>query len=147
MKCLLTISLLFGLFVGTADAAPSICKKEPLACNVYFESRGEKEKGQYAVAFVSVNRLKNGSYGQSMRSVVFSKGQFSWTNSGGRINDPEAWAKAREIAQNVRHWSNDDTLYRKKDFTRGAKYFHKAGTRVQWNKKVVARIGKHIFYS
>jgi spore germination cell wall hydrolase CwlJ-like protein len=147
MKCLLTISLLLGLFAGNAAAAPSICKKEPLACNVYFESRGEKEKGQYAVAFVSVNRLKNGSYGQSMRSVVFSKGQFSWTNSRGKINDPEAWAKAREIARNVHHWSKDDKLYRKKDLTRGALYFRKEGTSVQWNKKVVARIGKHIFYA
>lgn len=148
MKCLLTISLLLGLLVSkpVLASADSICRKEPLACNVYFEARGEREKGQYAVAFVSMNRLKSGEYGKSMRSVVFAKGQFSWTNSRGRINDPEAFERARKVAEAVKTWSKDPEIYRKKDVTRGSKYFHKKGLRPGWNKKVVTRIGNHVFY-
>ena len=148
MKCLLTISLLLSLFVAkpVLASADSICRKEPLACNVYFEARGEKEKGQYAVAFVSMNRLKSGDYGKSMRSVVFAKGQFSWTNSRGRISDPEAFERARKVAERVKTWSKDPKTYREKDVTRGSKYFHKRGLRPGWNKKVVTRIGNHVFY-
>lgn len=148
MKCLLTISLLLGLLVAkpVLASADSICRKEPLACNIYYEARGEKEKGQYAVAFVSMNRLHSGQYGKSMRSVVFAKGQFSWTNGYGPIKDREAFERARKIAGEVRTWSKDPETYQKKDVTRGAKYFHKKGTRPAWNKKVVARIGKHVFY-
>lgn len=147
MKCLLTISLLLSLFAAPVYAsADSICRKEPLACNVYFEARGEKEKGQYAVAFVSMNRLKSGSYGKSMRAVVFAKDQFSWTNSRRKINDPEAFERARKVAEAVKTWSKDPEMYRKKDVTRGAKYFHKKGLRPGWNKKVVTRIGNHVFY-
>ena len=148
MKCLLTISLLLGLLVSkpVLASADSICRKEPLACNIYFEARGEQEKGQYAVAFVSMNRLKSGQYGKSMRSVVFAKDQFSWTNSRRSINDQEAFERARKVAEAVKTWSKDPEVYRKKDVTRGAKYFHKKGLRPGWNKKVVARIGKHVFY-
>lgn len=148
MKCLLTISLLLGLLVTkpALASADSICTKEPLACNIYFEARGEKTKGQYAVAFTTVNRLKSGKYGESMRSVVFAKNQFSWTNRHRKITDPEAWAKARKIAREVRTWSADPDVYRKKDVTGGAKYFHKKGTNPRWNKRVTARIGKHVFY-
>lgn len=149
MKCLLTISLLLGLFITkpVLASADSICRKEPLACNIYFEARGEKERGQYAVAFVSMNRLKSGNYGKSMRSVVFAKNQFSWTNSRGRITDPEAFERARKVAEAVKTWSKDPEMYRKKDVTRGSKYFHKKGLRPGWNKKVVTRIGNHVFYS
>jgi len=147
MKCLLTISLLLSLFAARVEAsADSICRKEPLACNVYFEARGEKEKGQYAVAFVSMNRLKSGDYGKSMRAVVFAKDQFSWTNSRRKISDPEAFERARKVAEAVKTWSKDPEVYRKKDVTRGSKYFHKKGCRPGWNKKVVTRIGNHVFY-
>lgn len=148
MKCLLTISLLLGLLVAkpVLASADSTCTKEPLACNIYFEARGEKTKGQYAVAFTTVNRLKSGKYGESMRSVVFAKNQFSWTNRHRKITDPEAFEKARKIAKEVRTWSADPATYRKKDVTGGAKYFHKKGTHPRWNKRVTARIGKHVFY-
>lgn len=148
MKCLMTISLLLSLFVikPVLASADSICRKEPLACNIYFESRGEKEKGQYAVAFVSMNRLQNGNYGKSMRSVVFAKNQFSWTNGPGPIRDPEAFERARKIAEAVKTWSKDPDVYRKKDFTKGALYFHRHDVRPGWNKRVVTRIGNHVFY-
>ncbi len=148
MKCLLTISLLLSLFAAkpALASADSICRKEPLACNIYFEARGEKEKGQYAVAFVSMNRLKSGKYGQSMRSVVFAKNQFSWTNGRRVIKDPEAFERARKVAEAVKTWSKDPEVYRKRDVTRGSKYFHKKGLRPGWNKKVVTRIGNHVFY-
>ena len=148
MKCLLTISLL--LCSWFLQAAPSICSKEPLACNVYFEARGEKERGQYAVAFVSMNRLKNGNYGNTMREVVFKKGQFSWTKKPGKIANKEAWAKARKVAADVTKWSKEPVLYRKKDITKGALYFHGLGVylpKVFPPKRLVARIGNHLFYT
>ena len=149
MRCLLTISLLLSLFAAkpALASADSICRKEPLACNIYYEARGEKEKGQYAVAFVSMNRLQSGKYGKSMRSVVFAKNQFSWTNGYGPIKDTEAFERARKIAREVKTWSKDPVVYKSKDVTRGSKYFHKRGIKPGWNKKVVTRIGNHVFYS
>lgn len=142
------MTLLLLLFLSFFSQA-SICSKEPLACNIYFEARGEKERGQYAVAFVSMNRLKSGKHGGSMKSVVFQSGQFSWTRSPGRITNKRAWAKARKIAADVTKWSKDP-IYRKKDITKGARYFHAKGVylpKIFPPKRLVARIGNHLFYT
>lgn len=142
----LMISLL--LVTGAASAAPEICKKEPLACNIYFEARGEPEVGQYAVAFVTMNRLRSGKFGKTLTDVVYQPRQFSWTRMRLTINDTDSWERARRIAREVKRM--DPKTYKRKDPTKGAKYFH--SKRVYMPKtfpveRRVATIGSHHFYS
>ncbi len=47
-----------------------------LACLVSMEAGNESYEGQLAVACVVVNRLKSGSYGSTMYSVIYASGQF-----------------------------------------------------------------------
>lgn len=142
----LLLSLL--LFSGTAAAAPEICKKEPLACNIYFEARGEPIDGQYAVAFVTMNRLKSGRFGKTVKDVVYQPRQFSWTRMRLSINDPESWARAKRIASDVKSLGPKE--YRRRDVTGGALYFHAKSVylpKIFPAERRVATIGSHHFYS
>ena len=67
---------------------------------IYFEARGEDDLGQAAVAHVILNRMKSPLYPDTVRGVVWQKGQFSWTQDGksDRMTDPRAIQKAVDIA-------------------------------------------------
>jgi len=125
---------------------------ECLARNVYFESRGEPVAGMYAVAEVTLNRKASRLYPDAICEVVYQKkwdplrgrfvGAFSWTEFD-VLPEPEgeAWERAREVAAAVYHRRVAPTL-------QGALYFHATHIKPDWakEKKVVARIGRHVFY-
>jgi len=125
---------------------------ECLARNVYFESRGEPVAGMYAVAEVTMNRKASRQYPDAICEVVYQKkwdplrgrfvGAFSWTEFD-VLPEPEgeAWERAREVAAAVYHRRVAPTL-------QGALYFHATHIKPDWakEKKVVARIGRHVFY-
>ena len=51
-----------------------------LALNIYHEIRGGQPRDQWAVAFVTFNRMKRGVFNaHSVCEVVWARGQFSWT--------------------------------------------------------------------
>ena len=52
---------------------------ECLTRNIYYEAGVESRVGKFAVAHVTVNRLKTGYWGNSICKVVYAKKQFSWT--------------------------------------------------------------------
>ena len=88
-----------------------------LALNVYHEARGEPLDGQIAIAMVTMNRASWDA--ASVCDVVYERKQFSWTH---RLDDftpqePEAWAIARGVAQQVIEGRHDDITY-------GATHFH-----------------------
>lgn len=123
-----------------------------LARNVYYEARGEPEAGQYAVAEVTMNRRASARYPQTVCAVVYQKnwdalrgrfvGAFSWTELGAlpEPSGPE-WERARKVAQDVYTWRRAPQL-------QGALYYHAVGITPAWAKerKLVARIGEHLFY-
>ena len=125
---------------------------ECLARNVYFESRGEPVAGMYAVAEVTLNRKASRLYPDAICEVVYQKkwdplrgrfvGAFSWTEFD-VLPEPEgeAWERAREVAAAVYHRRVAPTL-------QGALYFHATHIKPDWakEKKLVARIGRHVFY-
>ena len=125
---------------------------ECLARNVYYESRGEPVAGMYAVAEVTLNRKASRLYPDTICEVVHQKkwdplrgrfvGAFSWTEFD-VLPEPEgeAWERAREVAAAVYHRRVAPTL-------QGALYFHATHIKPDWakEKKVVARIGRHVFY-
>jgi spore germination cell wall hydrolase CwlJ-like protein len=116
-----------------------------LAENVYYESRGEPLKGQFAVARVTLNRLDEG-YASSVCGVVRQGCQFSWVCNG-TVSQPRgpSWHQAVGIALVA---LNEPTKV--EDPTNGASHFH--ATYIEWQpgwRKVqdsVRQIGNHVFY-
>ena len=125
---------------------------ECLARNVYFEARGESVAGMVAVAEVTMNRKASRLYPGSVCEVVHQKnwdplrgrfvGAFSWTEFDS-LPEPggEAWQLAREVAEAVYYRRVAPTL-------QGALHFHATHINPPWakEKKLVARIGRHVFY-
>jgi spore germination cell wall hydrolase CwlJ-like protein len=72
-----------------------------LALNVYFEARGEPIQGQYAVAHVTLNRVKENK--SDICSEVFKKNQFSWTAHKFKIpsDKDKSWQLAQDVARKV----------------------------------------------
>jgi hypothetical protein len=81
------------------DRQDALC----LARNIYFESRGEGSRGQYAVAAVTLNRARDKRWADGICGVVYQSKQFSWTLSRPLsrpvvIDDRAAWQRAAEVA-------------------------------------------------
>lgn len=52
-----------------------------LATNIYFEARGEPEAGQFMVGFVTMNRVYDKRFPNTVCGVVYQPGQFIWDHS------------------------------------------------------------------
>jgi spore germination cell wall hydrolase CwlJ-like protein len=111
----------------------------------FFEARSEK--GDVAVAgtmFVAMNRLHEGQWGASLRDVVYSPRQFSYTHDGSLkkgLTDQKAYARMLRIAHYV--WQGEAT-----DPTGGSLYYHTKQVKPVWRKqmKKTVVLGEHIYY-
>lgn len=112
-----------------------------LAQNIYHESRGEPIRGQLAVAFVTLNRMEDERFPDSICGVVFQKGQFSWTPRKPKIREPTAWTVATDLAQQAAelHAAGKDNTY-------GSIYFDGGRRKQPYHKQMMIRIGNHSFY-
>lgn len=111
-----------------------------LALTVFYEARGEPEKGMYAVAEVVVNRANERNL--TICEAVQEKDQFSWIRRwDGKIpNEKPGWSKAVLIA----HTTLDTGGH---NITNGATYFHsKRVKRPKWKAVYAITIGNHVFY-
>lgn len=146
----------------TLYASPSQANYSPdfleeahcLATNIYFEARGEPIKGQIAVALVTINRVNDGRFADTICEVVHqsktdSKGkpihglcQFSWycDNKSDKIpsGSPEARLALIIAIQTM--------LMPVEDITSGALYFHSNSKKPHKNSENVVEIGNHVFY-
>ncbi len=124
-----------------------------LALNIYHEARGEPDKGKYAVASVTLNRVASGRYPNTVCDVVFQKrwdylrkryvSAFSWTELDTLLStDSKAWLKADYIAEDIYHHPEAQNL-------KNALFYHARHIRPSWARKKisVATIGQHIFYN
>jgi spore germination cell wall hydrolase CwlJ-like protein len=125
---------------------------ECLTRNIYWEAAGEPFEGKVAVAQVTMNRLKDGRFGNTVCEVVHSRNvvyqkvvcQFTWTcqnNHKIKPVHPGAWQESELIAQkvmleNFRLPSLDKALY-----------FHADYVNPNWKKPRLTKIGRHIFYA
>ena len=121
-----------------------------LAAAIYFEARGEPIDGQIAVAEVVVNRVVDERFPDSVCSVVkqnrypgfLHKCQFSFYCNGQLevVNDEQAWATAKEIAEGVLN----NTLRLGVEAT----HYHAVTVEPFWAEhyKDIGQIGKHRFY-
>ena len=117
-----------------------------LAQNIYFEARGESLLGQALVGWVTLNRVQNSDFPEDICTVVWQKGQFSWTHDGksDRPRNKESWAAAQIVADEVIQAYGVE-----RDPTEGATYFHADSVNPSWAKSFerVVRIDNHIFYA
>jgi spore germination cell wall hydrolase CwlJ-like protein len=123
-----------------------------LATAIYFEARGEPERGQVAVAQVVLNRLKNPAYPNTICAVVYQNAnirngcQFSFACDGipDRIADPKAWGASLALAKKI---LNDDRTMYLSDVG-AATHYHAVYVRPYWARTMtkVEKIGRHVFY-
>jgi N-acetylmuramoyl-L-alanine amidase len=91
------------------------------ALNVLMESRGEPERGQMAVAWVTRTRADERDL--SACQVVYERSQFSWTVYSQKrirsavLGDPDGWAEAMDVAWRV-------MIEGERDPTAGANHFY-----------------------
>lgn len=119
-----------------------------LACNLYFEGRGEPLAGRQAIVFVTLNRAESERFPSSIVDVVYQHRQFSWHTDGlsDKVRDLAAWKDAMHIASWVLGVSNKDYPY--VDVTEGSLFYHSTKVNPVWAEedKVVVRINNHLFY-
>ncbi len=136
----------------TARALRRATDLQCLAENVYFEARGESLEGQYAVAEVTLNRTQAPNFPHTICGVVHETrwdpsrrrfvADFSWTELG--TPTPEnavAWKQAMAVATAAYDDLHDPIVPE-------ALFYHTTGVHPGWSRtrKVVAIIGRHIFY-
>ncbi|WP_245620187.1 cell wall hydrolase [Phenylobacterium immobile] len=116
---------------------------------VYFEARGETQKGQAAVAEVILNRVKHPAFPKTVCGVVYQGAatgrgcQFSFACDGAveRVSEDGAWRRAHRIAAQVLAGVVLADIG-------GATHFHTTGVSPAWGDRMrlVTRVGTHIFY-
>ncbi len=110
---------------------------------LYFESRGESLKGQFAVAEVILNRVDNPAYPKSVCAVVKQGCQFSFTCDGHSdvMRDGASADRAGRIARVMLDGAP-------RALTQGATHFHTASVNPSWSRRFprTAAIGAHLFY-
>jgi spore germination cell wall hydrolase CwlJ-like protein len=146
--------------LNTSDNEPVTYSEKQIEClalNIYHEARGQSELGQHAVAYVTLNRVKNDRYPEEICAVVKqskrdkdgnpirNKCQFSWfcDGRGDHPKNTEAYEKAKAIARaviNTYGYSFDPTL--------GATMYHADSVKPYWRKAFTktTKIENHIFY-
>ena len=118
-----------------------------LAKNIYHEAGVEDIRGKFAVAQVTLNRLKTGRWGKNICSVVYAKSQFSWTLYTKKRNEQPRgplWAESQRVATQVlAHGARVPSL-------QASHHYHAVYIKKPvWTRAVakIQQIGQHVFYS
>lgn len=140
-----------ALAAAEGPAAPQIDARQHacLSQAIYYEARGEAQRGQVAVAEVIINRTRSRQYPSSICGVVYqgshrSTGcQFTFTCDGSLGQRPRgrAWDRAQRVATAV-------MLGYTRPITQGATHYHTRAVNPVWNSGLVetVNVGSHVFY-
>ncbi len=151
LTCVFLIGTEDRLFAATKGSShPNVVaslSKEAycLAANIYFEARGESQRGQIAVGMVTMNRYQSGRFAKSVCGVVWDRGQFSWTfdQYSDTPRPGPIWTNIVRIAKRViaGEWYHRDP-------TGTASHYHANYVHPFWASKfkLTAQIGNHLFY-
>ena len=117
-----------------------------LAKNIFHEAGTEPEIGQYAVAQVTLNRVRNPKYPDTICKVVLDKHQFSWANKRSRhwtLPTGFNWNRSHRIAKSV--LDGDQWITGLDDVN----YYHADYVSPKWAEQMteVTQIGRHKFYT
>ena len=136
-----------------------------LVDNIYFEARGQGKVGWIAVAFVTVNRMNDSRFPNTICEVVHqaptreswkkngeyypirNKCQFSWYCDG-KADDIHNEDLYYEIYDFVQRIMTPEYVMNYIDITEGATHYHADYVKPAWaeTKTKTAEIGDHIFY-
>ena len=168
---LFTISLIVLVIGFTTSAASNVVRmpykpnyntmspdaKKQIDClaqNIYFEAGYEPEKGQIAVAFVTINRVRSGFFEKDICAVVKQKTngtcQFSWYCENTTPASERLTGRAEMVYNGVRSlaayvYVNHDKM---EDPSKGALFYHADYVNPGWkNMQHLTTIGRHIFYN
>ena len=120
-----------------------------LALNIFFEARLETTEGQLAVAEVTLNRVADSRYPNTVCEVVWDKNQFSWTNDGVHDDptrmsylDRKAWEDIQKLSSEVLEGTlelNGVT----------STHYHTKQVNPFWvdHYKFDGKVGNHLFYT
>ncbi|WP_325061809.1 cell wall hydrolase [Vitreimonas sp.] len=133
------------------EAQPAVDARQHacLSQAIYYEARGESQRGQVAVAEVVMNRVRSRAYPNSICGVVYqgshrSTGcQFTFTCDGSLNHRPRgrAWERAQRVATAVMQGYT-------RPITGGATHYHTHAVNPVWNSGLVetTNVGSHVFY-
>ena len=132
-----------------------------LATNIYFEARNEPFAGQFAVALVTLNRVNDTAFPNTICDVVYqgihtSDGfpkrdscQFSWYCDGlsDEVHNERAWEVVQKTAT-LAMLKYSKMKAEGLDYTEGSRFYHTYEISPRWSRTYpkVGRIGDHIFY-
>ena len=127
-----------------------------LARNVYYEARGESLEGQKAVALVTLNRVENSMFPDTICGVVNerktvkgrTKCQFSWRCES-HTNPKKAVRQSHESYQAALSAILEYETLTTTLVTKDTLFFHAKHVRPFWRKvkQRLTRIDNHIFYN
>lgn len=119
-----------------------------LARNIFYEAGVEDQLGKYAVAQVTLNRVKANykKWGNNICSVVYAPKQFSWTSVKKRAwvkPKGKLWEESVHVARAVL-----DVGIRVRPLKK-ALFYHTDYVNPKWKdeSKQITQIGAHIFYT
>ncbi len=122
--------------------------KNCLGLAMYWEARGEGDRGMLAVGSVVLNRVESQHFPNTVSDMVYEGGetppcQFSWWCDG--KNDHPRNRMQWQSALNVADELLSNQLH---DPTKGALFFHSTSVRSSFHRsrQRTAHIGNHIFY-
>tara|TARA_R110000772_G_scaffold195614_1_gene306305 strand:+ start:193 stop:654 length:462 start_codon:yes stop_codon:yes gene_type:complete len=152
MKFFFVLFVILVLCFKNAQADEVNC----LALNIYHEARNQPLVGKLAVAQVTINRVNDNRFPDTLCAVVMQgfyhnhfpikhKCQFSWWCDGksDKPKDKESWQKIQILAFKIHNG-----LFRGIDIVKGATHYHANYVKPNWikKKKKVLIIADHIFY-
>lgn len=116
---------------------------------IYYEARGETQRGQVAVAEVVMNRVRSSAYPNTICEVVYQGHtratgcQFTFTCDGSLNQRPRgrAWERAQRTATAMLQGFH-------RPITQNATHYHTHEVNPVWNSGLVetTNIGSHVFY-
>jgi N-acetylmuramoyl-L-alanine amidase len=107
---------------------------------IYREAPEESYAGKLAVGTVVMNRVHMKGYPKTVCSVVYQKGQFSWTRFKLHAPNPKLYAEARTIALSVLSGKRLVSI-------KNAVFFHNTSVQPNWDHvRPILQIGNHAFY-
>lgn len=137
---------------ATVDELPAPKRSREWEClteALYFEARGEKVKGIFAVAEVILNRVDDARYPASVCGVVNQgtgakfRCQFTYTCDGRpeTIGDKRAYERVGKIAGVM-------LAGKQRQLTKGATHYHTKSVKPKWSRVFprTTTIGYHHFY-
>lgn len=120
----------------------SVRERDCLTKNIFYEAGVEDHAGKIAVAQVTLNRLRDGRWGNDICKVVYAKAQFSWTAKPVKAPHGPLWQASIQAADKFIQGERVKRLER-------STHYHADYVKPRWANpdRQVHQVGQHVFYA